>query len=120
MNRIRIILGVVLASGFLALLVAPITSARSTSVKVTTVTVTMKEFKFILSRKTVPHGKIIFKLVNKGALVHDFMIATKKSLHIPPHKTGKLVVTLAKGLHRYKCTIDSHARFGMKGTLKVT
>jgi uncharacterized cupredoxin-like copper-binding protein len=120
MNRIRIVLGVVLASGLLALLIAPITSARPTSVKVTTVTVTMKEFKFILSKKTVPHGKVIFKLVNKGALVHDFMIAAKRSPHIAPHKTGKLVVTLAKGKHAYKCTIPGHAAAGMKGVLKVT
>ena len=95
-------------------------AAPQTKATTSTVTVTMKEFKFILSKKTVPHGKVVFKLVNKGKIAHDFEIATHKSLKIGPGKTGKLVLTLAKGLHPYKCTIDSHAKFGMKGVLKVT
>jgi uncharacterized cupredoxin-like copper-binding protein len=116
MNRIRIALVAALA----LLVVAAPAGARPTRAQATTVTVTMKEFKFILSKKSVPHGKVIFKLVNKGALAHNFKIATKKSASIAPGKTGTLVVTLAKGLHPYKCTIDGHAAAGMKGVLKVT
>ena len=111
---------VALLAALAALLVAAPANARPTTASSTTVTVTMKEFKFILSKKTVPHGKVVFKLVNKGKIAHDFEIATHKSLKIGPGKTGKLVLTLAKGLHPYKCTIDSHAKFGMKGVLKVT
>jgi uncharacterized cupredoxin-like copper-binding protein len=116
MFRIRIALLAVLA----ALLVAAPVAARPTAASSTTVTVTMKEFKFILSKKTVPHGKITFKLVNKGKLAHDFKIALHKSKTISPGKTGTLTVTLAKGLHPYKCTIDGHAKAGMKGVLRVT
>jgi len=116
MNRISIALVAALA---VLAVVAP-AGAHPTRAQVTTVTVTMKEFKFILSKKTVPHGKITFKLVNKGHLAHDFKIATKKSALIQPGKTGKLVITLAAGKHAYKCTVAGHATAGMKGVLKVT
>jgi uncharacterized cupredoxin-like copper-binding protein len=116
MSRIRIALLAVLA----ALLVAAPVAARPTAASSTTVTVTMKEFKFILSRNTVPHGKITFKLVNKGKLAHDFEIALHKSKKIAAGKSGTLIVTLAKGPHPYKCTIDGHAKAGMKGVLRVT
>ena len=116
MNRISIALVAALA---VLAVVAP-AGAHPTRAQVTTVTVTMKEFKFILSKKTVPHGKITFKLVNKGHLAHDFKIGTKKSILYRPGKSGRLVVTLARGSHAFKCTVDSHARLGMKGTLRVT
>ena len=45
----------------------------------TTVKVTAKEFKFVLSRKTAPHGKVTFKVTNKGKFKHDFKIAGKKT-----------------------------------------
>ena len=116
MNRITLALGVALAA---LVAVAPV-AARSTAATATTVTVTMKEFKFILSKKTVPHGTVTFKLVNKGAIAHDFKIAGKKSKLIKAKKTGKLVVTLKKGKFAYTCTVDSHAKLGMKGKLTVT
>ena len=116
MSGIRIALLAALAT---LLVVAP-AAARPAAVSSTTVTVTMKEFKFILSKRTVPHGKIVFKLINRGHVAHDFKIALHKSATIQPGKTGRLVVALAKGLHPYKCTIDGHALAGMKGVLKVT
>ena len=116
MTRIRIAL-----VAALALLVAAAPAAgRTQRVTATTVTVKMTEFKFALSKSSVPHGKITFKLVNKGKLAHDFEIGTKKSPHIAPGKTGTLTLTLAKGRHPYKCTIDGHAKAGMKGVLHVT
>jgi len=102
-----------------SLAVAPIAAPQSKTTS-STITVTMKEFKFTLSTKTVRHGSVTFKLVNKGALGHDFSISGHKSKTIAPHKSGTLTVTLAKGLKPYKCTIDGHAAAGMKGTLKVT
>jgi uncharacterized cupredoxin-like copper-binding protein len=116
MSGIRIALLAALA----ALLVVAPAAARPANTSSTTVTVTMKEFKFVLSKKTVPHGKIVFKLVNRGALAHNFKIGTHKSLLIQPGKTGRLVVTLAAGKHSYKCTVPGHAASGMKGVLKVT
>jgi uncharacterized cupredoxin-like copper-binding protein len=87
----------------------------------TTVTVTMKEFKFTLSKTKVPHGKVTFKLVNKGRVQHDFKIAGKKSPMVSPNKTKLFVVTLTKkGKIAYICTVPGHAALGMKGKLTVT
>ena len=116
MNRLTLALGVALA----ALVAAAPVAARPASATATTVTVQMKEFKFILSKKSVPHGTVTFKLVNKGTIAHDFKIGTKKSKLISAGKTGKLVVTLKAGKVKYLCTVPGHAVAGMKGVLKVT
>src|SRR2546421_10493395 len=116
MNRIALALGVALAT----LVVAAPIAARPSAATATTVTVTMKEFRFVLSKKTVPHGTVTFKLVNKGKLKHDFKISGKKSKLISPGKSGKLIVTLKKGKLAYVCTVDAHAAAGMKGKLTVT
>ncbi len=112
MNRITLALGVALV----ALVVAAPVAAHSSAAAATTDTVTM----FTLSKAKVPHGKVTFKLTNKGKIPHDFSIAGKKSKSIPAGKTGTLIVTLKKGKLPYKCTLDSHAKLGMKGTLTVT
>jgi uncharacterized cupredoxin-like copper-binding protein len=116
MNRIALALGVALA----ALVVAAPIAARPSAATATTVTVSMKEFKFTLSKTSVKHGTVTFKLVNKGHIAHDFAIAGKKSPKIKPGKTGKLTVTLKKGKIAYKCTLPGHAAAGMKGKLTVT
>ena len=116
MNRITLALGVALAA---LVAVAPV-AAHSSAAAATTDTVTMKEFKFTLSKAKVPHGKVTFKLTNKGKIPHDFSIAGKKSKSIAAGKTGTLIVTLKKGKFPYICTVDSHAKFGMKGTFRAT
>ena len=116
MNRITLALGVALA----ALVAAAPIAARPSVAATTTITVTMKEFKFTLSKTSVKHGTVTFKLVNKGKLQHDFKIAGKKSKLISPGKTGKLIVTLKKGKLPYLCTVPAHAASGMKGKLTVT
>jgi uncharacterized cupredoxin-like copper-binding protein len=120
MIRIRIV-GVAVASALVILLAAPVAGARSTAATATTVTVKMKEFKFILSRKTVPRGKVTFIVVNVGHLKHDFKIKGKKTATIAPGKRTKLVVTFPKkGSFPYLCVTGQHYKYGMKGTLKVT
>ena len=116
MNRITLALGVALA----ALVAAAPVAARPSAATAATVTVTMKEFKFVLSKRTVPHGSVTFKLVNKGKLPHDFKIAGKRSKLVAPGKTGKLIVTLKAGKLAYVCTVAGHAAAGMKGRLTVT
>jgi uncharacterized cupredoxin-like copper-binding protein len=116
MNRIALALGVALAT----LVAAAPVAARPSAAAATTVTVTMKEFKFTLSKTKVPHGIVTFKLVNKGHVAHDFKISGKKSKLIAPGKSGKLIVTLKKGKLAYICTVDAHAAAGMKGKLTVT
>src|ERR671937_3137571 len=120
MKTIRIAFALAAASVLVVLAVAPPASGRPDSAKATTVTVKMKEFKFILSRTSVPHGRITFKLVNIGKLAHDMRIGGKTSAKIQPGKTGTFVVTLKKGRAPYLCPIPGHAAAGMKGVLKVT
>ena len=87
----------------------------------TTVTVVATEFKFKLSRSTVKHGAVTFKVENKGHIAHDFKIDGKKTGLIHPGKSVTLKVTFKKaGTYPYLCTVIGHAAAGMKGTLKVT
>ena len=84
------------------------------------VTVTATEFKFKLSRTNVPTGTVIFTVVNKGKIAHDFKIAGKKTATIAPGKSAKLTVKFAKsGRFAYLCTLPGHAKAGMKGILQV-
>jgi uncharacterized cupredoxin-like copper-binding protein len=116
MNRITIALATALA----ALVAAAPVAARPTATAATTVTVTMKEFKFILTKSTVRHGAVTFKLVDRGKLSHDFRIAGKTSKLIKPGKTGLFTVTLNKGKYVYNCPVPGHTAAGMKGKLTVT
>ena len=102
--------------------VAPFAAAHPAAKQTTTIKVVAKEYKFILSKKSAPAGKVIFKVVNKGKVNHDFQIAGKKTKSLKPGKSAKpFTVTLKKGKkYPFKCTIDSHALFGMKGTFKAT
>ena len=113
-----LVVGAIGVAIFLAF--SPFAGAGQSRVTATTVKVTAKEYKFILSRKSAPHGRVTFKLVNKGVLKHDFKIAGKKTKQLGHNKTATLTVTLKKGKHAYICTVDSHARFGMKGVFRST
>ena|SRR4249919_1152777 len=102
--------------------IAPFAAAHPAAQTTTTIKVVAKEYKFILSKKSAPAGKVIFKVTNKGKVNHDFQIAGKKTISLKAGKSAKpLTVTLKKGKkYPFKCTIDSHALFGMKGTFKAT
>lgn len=86
----------------------------------TAVAVSATEFKFRLSKASVPHGKVVFTLVNKGKLAHDFWIGGKTSPLVQPGKSARLTVTLGAGKLLYLCTVPGHSAAGMKGTLTVT
>ena len=102
-----------------ALLVAAsavtIAAARSSRVTATTVGVSGKEYKFILTRKTGPAGAYVFKFKNVGKVKHDFKIAGKKTPLLKPGGKATLRVSLKKGKHKYICTFPGHAALGMKG-----
>jgi uncharacterized cupredoxin-like copper-binding protein len=86
---------------------------------VTTVSVKATEFHFALSKTSVGHGKVTFKIKNAGHLKHDFKIAGKKSKMLTPGRSTSLTVTLKKGRYAYICTVTGHAAAGMKGKLTV-
>jgi uncharacterized cupredoxin-like copper-binding protein len=95
---------------------APSSAAQAAA----TVDVAAKEFKFTLSKVSVPHGTVAFVVVNRGKIAHDFSIDGKTTPLIPPGKSAKLVVVLPAGKLSYLCTVPGHAAAGMKGTLTVT
>jgi uncharacterized cupredoxin-like copper-binding protein len=99
----------------------PTAARASAGASQTTITVTMTEYKFKLSKsKNIPLGTVVFKLVNKGKIPHDFKIAGKTSKLIAPGKTGSLTVHFTKkGSYAYICAVFGHAKLGMKGTLAV-
>lgn len=86
----------------------------------TKVTVVMKEFRFTLATHSVHTGTVVFRLVNRGHLRHDFKIAGRKSARIAPGKHGLLHVVFRRaGRYPYVCTVAGHAQAGMKGVLLV-
>jgi uncharacterized cupredoxin-like copper-binding protein len=102
------------------MVIAALAAAAPIAVAVASVGVTGKEFKFTLTTKTARHGKVTFKLTNKGRLKHDFKIAGKKTSLVSPGKSASLTVTLKRGKYTYICTVPGHASAGMKGTFTVT
>jgi len=94
---------------------APSSAAQAAA----TVNVVATEFKFTLSKASVPHGTVVFAVVNQGKIAHDFSIDGKTTPLIAPGKSTKLAVTLAAGTSLYVCTVPGHAAAGMKGTLTV-
>jgi nitrite reductase (NO-forming) len=96
------------------------TAFAKTQASVQTVTVTMTEFKFKLSKTKVNTGTVVFTVVNKGKIAHDFKINGKKTPSIKPgHKATLKVVFKKKGTYAYVCTLPGHASAGMKGRLGV-
>src|SRR6187402_1107781 len=100
-----------LAPGGSATVRSPVKTHKTRSVKVTRVTVTAKEFSFKLSKRKVPKGPVVFTVVNKGKISHDFKIGGQKAT--------LRVVFKKKGRFAYVCTLPGHARLGMKGVLGV-
>jgi len=93
--------------------------AAVTGAQATAVAVTAKEFRFTLSRTTVPHGETVFTVVNHGQVAHNFWIDGNATPQIQPGHSATLRVTLDRGTFTYVCTVPGHAAAGMKGSLTV-
>ncbi len=122
MHRLSLTARLISAAALLAVLgviAAPALGARSHA-SATAVTVTSTEFKFKLSKLSVPHGTVVFTFVNKGKIPHDFKINGKKTSLMKPGKSTKLTVTFKAGKFKYLCTVPGHANLGMKGTFTAT
>jgi plastocyanin len=79
------------------------------------------EFKFTLTKKTVPKGTVTFLVINKGNVPHDFKISGHKTKLLTPGQAQTLKVTFLKaGKYPYLCTVTGHAAAEMKGTFTVT
>ena len=117
-----VVLGVLAVAGLAAGVFAPFGSATTSSSSATVkITVKASEFKFILSRRSVPVGTtVVFTVINVGKITHDFKIAGKKTPKLNPGKKATLkVVFTKKGRFPYLCTLPGHAGAGMKGVFAV-
>ena len=122
MNRIgkSILAAAVLAPASLVLAVSAFGGATGTAATPARVTVNMSEFKFALLPKTTKKGAVVFTVVNKGKVAHDFKIAGKKTPNVAAGRRTTLRVTFKRaGRFAYLCTIPGHAPAGMKGVLVV-
>jgi uncharacterized cupredoxin-like copper-binding protein len=125
--------------GGVALLAAAPAALAGSHATGTTVTVTEgkpSSFRYTLSPKTFPHGKVTFVVTNmdSSGLAHDFKWCTattktdsadtctgKGTAILGANQTAKLTVTIPKaGTYEYLCTVAGHAAAGMKGLAKVT
>lgn len=89
--------------------------------------VTMTEYKFAPSDVSVPHGKVIFWLVNSGNIAHDLAIRDSSNNRIA---TSDLISAgdakefdvndIPAGTYTIFCSQPGHESSGMKGTLTVT
>jgi uncharacterized cupredoxin-like copper-binding protein len=131
MSRFRILSAVIAVSGVVLYSVLPAGAHRAATV--VNVAAGKSGFSFTLSKSTVPHGAVTFKVKNVGGFPHSFKVcaspkggsanscAGKGTPTISPGASATLTVTLAKkGSYEYLCTVPGHAANGMKGVLKVT
>src|SRR5436190_826150 len=87
MRRFTLLAAVILVGVGALLSVPGLAGASARGARATTtVTVKASEFKFVLSKKVVAKGTVVFKVTNAGKLAHDFKIAGKKTPLIQPQK----------------------------------
>lgn len=122
MKRVAITLAVVAMSAA-TLAASSILAAPKATQAAVTVNVTASDFKFKLSKLSVPKGSAVtFKVVNKGNTAHDFDFAAVKggTPYLARGKTASFKVTFKKaGSYRFVCTVPRHAQLGMAGYFKV-
>ena len=71
-------------------------SGAAKSSAITKITVNASEFKYKFSKLSAPTGTVIFTVVNKGKITHDFKINGKKTPRLSPGKSAKLTVNFTK------------------------
>ena len=116
------VLGALAVAGLIAGVYAPGSGAAPAKSDATVrITVKASEFKFALSRRSVPVGStVVFTVINTGKISHDFKINGKKTPSLAPGKKATLTVKFSKkGKINYVCTLLGHAGAGMKGVFAV-
>lgn len=94
--------------------------ATADSKAITRVSVTATDSKFVLSKRSARTGVIVFTVINKGKISHDFKIAGKKTPLLSPGRSATLRVTLSEtGRYPYLSTVSGQAAAGMRGTFVV-
>ena len=115
-------------------LIAALASGGAFSATGTTVTVVAgkpTELSLRLTPKTVPAGRVVFKVQNQGKKPHRFVICSsskggsanscpgKGTPVVSPGKAASLTVTLASGRFEFLDSVAGNAKAGAKGVLVV-
>jgi uncharacterized cupredoxin-like copper-binding protein len=82
----------------------------------------MTDYRFKLSVKRVHKGTVIFTVVNKGEVPHNFKVQRLNAVTrlVQAGQRATLRVRFRKaGRYYYLCTVDNHVLFGMAGYLRV-
>jgi plastocyanin len=115
-----------LALGLCAVLAASAAAAYAAARPPARVLVTASEFDYVLSRKSVKTGRVIFQIVNAGEDAHDLAIRrvakrarTFRTPEVVAEEHAELNLRLAPGRYRLWCTIADHRVRGMRATLIV-
>lgn len=83
------------------------------------------EFRFNLSRRAFPAGRLILQLKNIGEDDHDFRIVGPRGAVraqtgiVKAGRLGEIRTRLGRGRYAYLCTVADHAARGMAGSFLV-
>jgi plastocyanin len=82
-------------------------------------------YRFILSRPSVPAGKVIIEFVNHGQDEHNLNAEDASEGRVgsipntAPNAHPSLTLTLRAGSYKLFCSLPGHEALGMKATLTV-
>jgi plastocyanin len=89
------------------------------------VQITAVEFRFTLSRSSVPHGKVIFQFVNNGQDEHNVNLQPSEGTpagsfaNTPSKGVVSQTIEMRPGSYTLFCSLPEHEQKGMKATLTV-
>lgn len=84
------------------------------------------EYRFTLSRRSVPAGPLRLQLRNIGEDDHDLRIVGPRggvraeTGDVRPGRVGEIRTRLSRGRYTLICTVGDHEAHGMRATLLVT
>ena len=88
----------------------------------TVVEIELSEFAITPATPTIPSGKVILRITNKGSMVHNLSLPSlgKKTTDLQPGATEELNLgTVADGTYDMLCEIAGHAASGMTGKVTI-
>ncbi len=117
----RVVVSVAAAGAAIAFAAALPGSVTAGSAATLTIRVDARDFSFKLSRRAVPAGSSVRFLVrNRGTTTHDFVVKARRTRTLRPGQSQAITVRFPrKGTYRFLCSVEGHARLGMKGALGV-
>lgn len=121
-RRLTCAIALAAAAACVAAAVAVHSYGAARSPATTKVTVSATDYRFKLSVKTMHAGTVVFTVVNKGEVPHNFKVQRLNAVTrlLQAGERGTLRVRFKKpGRYYYLCTVDNHVLFGMAGYLRV-